>query len=91
MLWTFEDFQYWKQYTEQKGRHEIEEKLRMEIEPHGRQQLLSLIDELIKRMGFEEDMNVMKGRKPRTYAECCEDLMQCFGSMKTTERNNYNA
>lgn len=92
MQWTFEDFQAWKNYHEAKGRDEIEDKLRSEFAPHGRQGLLELFDELVERLAFEEDMIVMKGRKPRSYAECCTELSQCLDAMKTNdERTSYNA
>lgn len=90
MNWTFEDFKVWKAYVESKGRSELEDKIRQEFQTHGRQKLLMLFDELIKHMGFEEDMICMRGKPPRTYAEACAELAQCLGAMKI-ERENYDA
>lgn len=89
MHWGPADFALWKRLATDPGQREVEEKLRAEMQTHGRQSLLKLFDELVKRMHFGEDLAVMKGKKPKTYAEACEELEQCLDSMKThDERTN---
>lgn len=89
MFWTFEE---WKKYQESQGRSELESKLRSELSIHGRQAILGLLQEIMERMAFDEDMLVIHHGKSRTYAEACQEIIQMLGSMKITdERNNYDA
>lgn len=82
-FWTYEE---WQQYQDPNGKTEALHKLRSEMSIRGRQLILDLIQDVINRMAFEEDMHCINNSKSRTYAEACQEIVQTLGTMKIKER-----